>query len=374
ESAVLPDPLLIRAGEIASLLDDRLLAAQALITGIDGSGKLPSHIRRLLEEIPVGGIMLFTYNLDTDNNAIRSFISEAVSLIETGAGIAPFVAVDQEGGTVNRFRNNTAQLPSASSLPDASFYWELAKKEGIIQTYDKIETDSFNAASEIADLGINMNFAPIAEYLIDENRRFLRYRSYGPDPYFAADAAFAFIRGMERANIICVVKHFPGSAGSDPHYSASVLDLTKEELDKLVYPFKSLINRGARAVMAAHTLTPVIDSEIASLSKTVMENWLRRELGFNGIIIADDFIMASAQSKNITGTSQAAVHAINAGIDMLLVWPHELKQVHNTILTALTDETLPRARLEQAVTRVIYEKLRNSILTTEYTEFHGVYF
>jgi beta-N-acetylhexosaminidase len=200
-----------------------------------------------------------------------------------------------------------------------------------------------------------MNFAPVAEHLVDDNRSFLHSRSYGPDPVFTAYASAAFVRGMEQNGVLCVIKHFPGSAGPDPHYSLSVLDVDRAALDILASPFAALINDGARAIMAAHTLVPVLDSEIASLSSVVMQNWLRDELGFDGIIISDDFIMAAAGGLS---PEEAAVRSVAAGADMILVWPAHLRRTHNAFISALENGQLSRERLIDAVERIIYEKLR----------------
>jgi beta-N-acetylhexosaminidase len=303
----------------------------------------------LFREIPPGGIMFFRYNLNTNSNTIRSFLSQASSLINEHAGIRPFMAVDHEGGTVNRFPRGIA------ALPEAAFYWRLSLEEGVEAALAKLEEDTFKAASEIFALGFNMNFAPIAEYLIDENRVFLRSRSYGPDPVFTALAASAFMRNMEKAGVLCVVKHFPGSAGRDPHYFKSELNIDKAALDMLVSPFTALINEGARSIMAAHTSVPVIDSEIASLSKIFMEDYLRGELGFKGLIISDDFAMEAAGNLK---HEEAAVRSIAAGSDMILVWQLHLRQTHQAIIMALQDGSLSRERLIEAAERVVYEKLR----------------
>ncbi|MCL2809438.1 MAG: glycoside hydrolase family 3 protein [Treponema sp.] len=353
EEDIYIDPLRERATEIVSLMDDRILAAQVLISGIDGNRNLSPNMIELFTEIPAGGIMLFRYNLNTDSITIRNFLNEASAFLYEHSGITPFMAVDHEGGSVNRFSRDITTLPAAVS------YWDIFLEEGRETALEKIKNDSFKSARDINALGVNMNFAPIAEYLIDENRVFMASRSYGSDPVFTAQAATAFLQGMESAGVLCVVKHFPGSAGVDPHYALSVLNWDKNALDKLIFPFAQLINNGARAIMAAHTLTPAIDSEIASLSSVVMQNWLRGELGFDGIIISDDFIMAAAGNQK---PQDAAVRSIAAGSDMILVWPAHLRLTHQAILNALEDGTLPRERLTDAVQRIVYEKLKMGLI------------
>ena len=350
------DPIRLRAQEIASSMNNRLLAAQILISGIDGAESLPDNMKELFTAIPAGGIMLFKYNLNTDNDAIQARNAKIKSLIRNESNIPPFFAVDHEGGTVNRFRRGVADLPAAAS------YWEIAQEQGRQTALVKIESDSLKAGAEINTLGLNMNFAPVAEYLFDGNREFMASRSYGHDPLFTAQAASAFIHGMEQAGVLCVVKHFPASAGPDPHRSPSVLNINKASLDKLVAPFSAVIKNGARAVMAAHTRAPAIDDKIASLSPVAMGKWLRGDLGFDGIIISDDFIMAAAGN---TSPEEAAVLSVIAGSDMILVWPAHLTKTHNAFIAALEDGRLSRERLQDAAQRVIYEKLKMGLIDGE---------
>ena len=347
------DPMLIRAREITSSMEDSLLASQVLISGVDGSGSVPQYMSEIIKKYPPGGIMFFKYNLNADNEKIRGFLSEYVKLIYSETGVRPFLAVDHEGGTVNRF------LPGVADLPNASYYWDIFQKEGREEALSSIENDSREAAAKINSLGVNMNFAPVAEHINDNNRGFLLYRSYGPDPVFAYQASLAFIQGMSQSGILSVIKHFPGSAGPDPHISASVINMDRDELDSLIFPFLALINNGARAMMIAHTLVPSIDNKIASLSKVFMRDLLRNELGFDGIIISDDFIMQAAGNMS---RYQAAVYSIAAGADMILVWPGDLERTHRAIMSALEEGLLSRETLFEAVQRINYEKLKLGLL------------
>jgi len=350
-----------RAARIASALDDRQLAAQVIITGIDGKGSLTRDMKILLSECPAGGIMLFRYNLDTDNSAIQKLIAESSALIAEGntvelaanasITIPPFVVVDHEGGKVNRF------MPGAADLPAAYSYWETAQSEGRGSAIFHILTDSFNAGKKLRDLGFNFNLAPVAEFLNEDNSKFLEGRSYGPDPVFTVDAVRAFIVGMELAGVVCAVKHFPGSAGADPHYFPGKLNGSKEALAELVFPFAALIqNNQTRAIMVSHSAVPARDTEkIASLSPAIMGGWLRQELGFEGLIISDDFSMGAAAAGRVK-PEDAAVQSLIAGADIVLVWPPDLRRTHQAIQAALADGRLSRQRLEESAGRIIYEK------------------
>jgi beta-N-acetylhexosaminidase len=362
------NPWLGEAARIAAAFDDRQLAAQVIISGIDGKGRLTPDMRILLEECPAGGIMLFRYNLDTDNDAIRNMINECVTLIESDAVVPPFVATDHEGGYVNRFRPGVADLPTAFS------YWERAQDKGDYTALRQrgtsvlsdlgaglqVAADSYFAGKAINGLGVNFNFAPVAEYLNENNADFLDDRSYGPDPVFVTNAAGAFIAGMENAGVLCAVKHFPGSAGADPHLFLSVLHEDRAGLAELTAPFESLIRDGrARAVMVSHSVVPALDGEnTASLSPAVMDGWLRQELGFNGIIICDDFSMGAVSLGGNLRPETAAVRSLAAGTDMVLVWPSDLRRTHREIQAALDDGRLSRKRLREAAGRIILEKIK----------------
>ncbi|MCL1930943.1 MAG: glycoside hydrolase family 3 protein [Treponema sp.] len=356
------DALRDRATRLADGLNDRQLAAQVIISGIDGKGHLTADMRMLLAECPAGGIMLFKYNLDAENAAIRELVAEAAALAGAETAIPPFVAVDHEGGAVNRFRRGVASLPSAGS------YGEMAQNRGWDSVIAHITSDSFIAGREINDLGVTMNLAPVAEFLNVENRDFLDERSYGPDPAFVAAAAAAFIEGMGQAGVLCVVKHFPGSAGADPHLYPSVLKGDKAALAEQTAPVVALIRGNqARAIMVSHSAVPALDSRnIASLSPAVMDVWLRQELGFDGLIICDDFSMASAGSpaSAVGGLKpeMAAVRSLAVGADMVLVWPPDLRRTHRAILAALDDRRLSRERLREAAGRIIYEKMRMGLI------------
>jgi beta-N-acetylhexosaminidase len=350
------------AARVAAALDDRLLAAQVIISGIDGGGPLDGAMKTLFTECPPGGIMLFRYNLNREPREVKAFLAEAAAFVaaaggDAGGGVPPFMAVDHEGGDVHRFGPGITRLPAAGS------YWELAEKQGWEKTLGALEDAAYYSAREIRDLGITVNFAPLAEILTEENRPFLGDRSYGPDPLFVEKAAGAFIRAMDRAGIGVVVKHFPGSTGTDPHRSASALAGGREDLAARVRPFAALIAAGlAPAVMISHNPVPARDPEHnATLSAAVMETWLRGELGFTGLIVADDFSMAAAATSGLS-PEEAAVKSLAAGADMVMAWPGNLRRVHGALRAAVEQGRIPRRRLREAAERVIFEKIRLGIM------------
>ena len=338
------------AASVTASMDNSALAAQVLMTGIDGRGALTPAMRALLTRIPAGGVMLFGFNLNTPKDDVIRLLAETSALITSGAGVPPFMAVDHEGGAVHRFGQGVQRLPSAYS------FWELRQTEGRDAALARAETLYSRSAAEIRELGITMVLAPVVEPLNSENRAFLGTRSYGYDPEFVEAAASIFIRSMRDSGISSVVKHFPGNTGADPHFYDSILYADRAALDEMVLPFAGIIRSlSPSSVMLSHVVVPAVDNRNASLSRIVIEDWLRGELGFEGIAMADDFTMAAVANSGIS-PANAAVLALNAGIDMIMVWPRDLSATHAAILNALNTGSLSRERLQEAVKRIITEK------------------
>lgn len=352
--------VLAAAAAIASSLDDNCLAAQVLLTGIDGKASLSPAMKSLLEKHPAGGVMLFRYNLETTKDEVKNFLSETVNAVTAGAGIPPFMAVDHEGGLVHRFGPGVEKLPSAYS------FWELAQKQGRDPALRLAEAQYLRSANEIRELGITMVLGPVAEILNDDNRLFLETRSYGGDPGFTLAAASAYVKSMDAAGIACVVKHFPGNTASDPHSGVSTLQADKAALDDMVKPFAALINGlSPPALMLSHVMVPAIDSRRnASISGPVINGWIRGELGFSGIILADDFSMGAVAAAGLSPSS-AAVEALNSGVDMIMAWPKNIGEMHSAILRALLDGRLGRKRLLEAASRIIAEKIRYGLVESQ---------
>ncbi|MDR2245469.1 MAG: glycoside hydrolase family 3 protein [Treponema sp.] len=354
------------AALLARSLDDRELAAQVLLTGIDGRGVLEDSMRALLKRVPAGGILLFKYNLSVEKAQVAPFltaVTEAASvrqnLPDRVVTIPPFIAADHEGGKVHRFGEGVKRLSAPAS------YWTMASARGWDTALSSLESAARFSGRELRSLGLTMNLAPVAEALTEKNRAFLEDRSYGPDPVFTEKAAAAFIRGMEAAGISCVVKHFPGNTGADPHKGVVTLSADKEELDRMTAPIAALIRSGAPAVMVSHALVPAWDRDrIASLSPQVVTAWLRGKLGFTGIVLADDFSMGAAAALSPT-LEDAVVNALNAGVDMVMTWPGNLTAIHAAILRSLRGGRLNRKRLEEAAERILYEKMRRGLIKME---------
>jgi beta-N-acetylhexosaminidase len=364
-----------RAARIAASLDDSTLASQVIMSGVDGSSLLGAEMRRIFQDCPPGAVMLFRYNLNTPKDEVRRFIAQCVGaagvpLAAAGpapqgppgpALIPPLIAADHEGGQVHRFG------PGISRLPPAESWGKLAEKEGRAAALAALEAAAYSSGKELRDLGLTLNLAPVAETLTDDNRPFLEDRGFSGENDFTAAAAAAYIRGMERAGIGCVAKHFPGNSGIDPHHAAPVLAGSREELAWTVQPFADLI-RGASSggppvagIMVSHVLVPAWDPDrIGSFSPVLINRWLRGDLGFQGLVLADDFSMTASASR--LNPEEAAVLSLAAGADMVMAWPSGLRKLREVILAALERGSLSRPRLEEAAARIIAEKIRLGLL------------
>ncbi|WP_304224625.1 glycoside hydrolase family 3 N-terminal domain-containing protein [Gracilinema caldarium] len=378
------------ASRIAHSLSSEALAAQVLMTGVAGKEVLSSDMKKLLHEIPVGAIMLFRYNIADSPAAVHSFISEctenaALQLPVDAANkevpavnrLLPFVAIDHEGGDVYRLGQVATRLPPADRYLRNTSQTALPESAWL-----EIRQAAYLSGRELRALGITMNLAPVAEPLAPENAAFLKNRSFASDPKAAASAAAAFIQGMGEAGVTSVVKHFPASAAADPHHGRSVLDVDKKRLDYLVSPFSALLKTGspilgqnslypasllslpigAGAVMVAHTIIPSVQANIpASLSSSVMQDWIKKELGFQGIVIADDFTMKAITSLGFTPET-AMIESLRSGADMIMVWPRDLGRFHRHLVQEAKTDTLFRERLIDAAGRIIYQKLIYSLV------------
>ncbi|GAB6391234.1 MAG: beta-glucosidase [Treponematales bacterium] len=350
------DPFREKAALLAAGLDDRLLAAQALISGVEGRAAPGAGTKALLEKIPPGGIVLFSYNLDSGRDEAAAFIAAVGGIVQAASGIPPFIAVDHEGGEVHRFGSSLTRLPPPLQ------YWETARAKGAQAALAAVEADSAASARELRGVGVTMNLAPVAEVLTSENRLFPESRSYGPDPAFVEAAAAAFIKGMDAAGVVTALKHFPGCGGADPHRGPAVINGGEDALAGLTAPFRGLIQTARiPAVMMSHAIVPAWDGERgASLSAQVIQGKLREDLKFTGIVIADDFSMGAITAKGLS-PAEAAVEALAAGADMVFAAPGTISAIHAAILAALSDGRLIRARLEETAARIIAEKLRRGL-------------
>ena len=207
---------------------------------------------------------------------------------------------------------------------------------------------------ELAFAGFNLNFAPVVDVASEPDNPIVRVRSFGSDPAAVAALGVAFAEGLERAGVAAVAKHFPGHGGTlaDSHLSLPVVAQDREALGRLELPsFRALIDEGVPAVMSAHVVYPALDDVPATLSRPILTGLLRRELGFDGVLVTDALNMRAITDRY--GPGEAALRSVQAGVDLLLLVGDEAVQneVYRTLQRALQDGRLSRARVEEAISR-----------------------
>jgi beta-N-acetylhexosaminidase len=300
-------------------------AGQMLLVGFRGAEPLDAAGRALpiLEQIPrlnLGGVILFDRDaqLGTPGRNVTGpeqlkRLNAALAQAARGAGMPPlFIAVDQEGGRVQRLKpaNGFPDSPAAADLcPDADADGQAALAAGTA------------TGRMLRQAGFNLDFAPVCDVNVNPQNPVIGGigRSFSADPARVAACAGAFARGLRSAGVLSVAKHFPGhgSSTSDSHLGFTDVSATWSESE--LAPFSALIASGqADMVMTAHVFNERLDTRHpASLSRPVTTGLLRRRLGFTGVVVTDDLQMRAITDKY--GLKEALGLAVNAGADLLLI-------------------------------------------------------
>lgn len=246
-----------------------------------------------------GAVILFSRNYSSPEQ-IAKLIKE-IRLARHGDIL---IAVDQEGGRVQRFQSGFTRLPPAAAFAQSP---ELAESAGWLM------------AAELLAVGVDFSFAPVLD--IDCGiSEIIGNRSFSQDPLLATELASHFTKGMRAAGMAATGKHFPGhgAVALDSHLTLPVDNRDLQTLrEKDIQPFKQLIAEGLEAIMPAHVVYPQVDSLPAGFSKQWIQNVLRKELNFNGTVFSDDLSMEGAATMG--DFSQRALVAMEAGCDMVLV-------------------------------------------------------
>ena len=281
-----------------------------LVIGIDGT-ELAARERDWLQHTACAGVILFTRNFRSAGQ-----VAELTQSIREATPRPQLVCVDQEGGRVQRFREGYADLPSLDNFGvlyqrDPSAALKLAEEHAWLM------------ASEIRATGVDLSFAPVAD--LGRGNRAIGNRAFHAEPDIVAEFTRAYVQGMHGAGMAATLKHFPGhgSVLEDTHFDDAVDPRPLDELRRTdLLPFIAGISAGADAVMMAHVRYPAVAAEPAGYSPRWMQEILRKEMDFRGVIFSDDIGMAAAESA---GGVAARIDAhLDAGCDVVLVCPPAL--------------------------------------------------
>ena len=356
QTEVQTDPVEEQAAQLVSqmTLEDKIaqmfvITPNALTGYASGVTAAGDTTKEAYQSRPVGGIVYMADNL-TDPEQTTTMLSNMQEIARERTGLPVFLCVDEEGGSVARIAGN-----DAFGVTDVGNMSDIGASGDVQNAYNAGST----IGSYLAALGFNVDFAPVADVLTNPDNQVLGQRSFGSDAQTVAGMVTSELQGLSAAGVYGTVKHFLGHGGTsgDSHDGAVSTDKTLEELmaEELV-PFQSAIDGGVNFVMVGHISAPNVtgDNAPATLSKVLITDVLRGQMGYNGIVITDAMNMEA-----ITGfynSDKAAVLAVTAGADMILM-PADYNTAYTGILNAVNDGTITEERINESVTRIVKAKL-----------------
>ena len=324
--------------------------------GLHGSSttvtKSDATTQAALQEKPVGGIIYFAQNLQSRQQT-TDMITNAQYYATDSHGIGLWIAVDEEGGKVARVADT---LGTTAYSPMATY-----GKQGDTAQVREIGAD---IASDIAEYGFNLDFAPVADVNLNSGNE-LGDRIFSDDPAVVSEMTAAMVEGMQQSGkVSATLKHFPGlgAEGGNTHYDKTArIDRTKEQLEAEEFTaFKGGIEAGADFVMVGHQIMSCAGDDLPSdLSAVAVNEWLRGDLGFQGIVVTD------SQSMNtISGTysaGEAAKKSIMAGVDIVLI-PKDLDDAYQAVYDAVKSGEIPESRIDESLRRILSAKAKHGLI------------
>jgi len=295
------------------------------------------RLRREVRDLKVGSLVVFESEVAS--------LPRTIERLQALAELPLLVSADMERGLSFRVRRGVVPLPYAMAI-GATRSEEAARFSGEV------------AAREARALGLHWALAPVADVNNNPANPVINIRSYGEDPELVGRLAAAFIRGARQGGLLTTVKHFPGHGDTavDSHLQLPTLTADRERLDSVeLLPFRQAVEAGVDAVMLGHIAVPALDpsGQPATLSAPVATALLRRELGFRGLVVTDAMEMAGVRKGTWTG--EAAVQAVRAGADVILL-PPEADVAIQSLARAVREGILTEARIDESVGRILAAK------------------
>lgn len=319
-------------------LDEKI--GQMLIVS-DYSTSMNDELLNDLNKIKPGGFILFSENFESYEQTVK-----LIADIKNTSSIPMFISIDQEGGKVQRLKKlsdaEVTSIPPMYQLGltnDASLAYKVGKVVG----------------EELRVFDINLDFAPVLDIYSNPKNTVIGTRSFGKTSELVSKMAIPFAKGLEEAGIIPVYKHFPGHGDTleDSHNTLPIINKTKEELMNMeLKPFIEAIANDAKIIMVGHLAVPKItnDNAPASLSKIVITNLLKEELGFDGLVITDALNMGALTKKYTK--EDIYINAIKAGVDILLMPDFDIETV-NIIKNAVTNQKIAEEKINESVKKIL---------------------
>lgn len=305
--------------------------------------------RKAVGQIPVGGFIYLDDNLKS-RDQVKTMLEKVQTYSMERTGLPMLLCVDEEGGAIARIANSgrfdVPQMEDMSVIGARGDTDEAGKAGRTIGTY-------------LSDLGFNVDFAPVADVLTNQENQVVRRRAFGSEPGLVAAMAAAVAGGLQEQGVCAVYKHFPGhgSTAADTHEGYAYVDKDIEELKSQdLVPFQEAADSGAGMIMVGHISLPKVtgDDTPASMSREIITGLLRTQMEYDGIVVTDALNMG-AVTKQYT-SSQAAVQTILAGSDLVLM-PDNFEEAYQGVLDAVEKGTISKERLDESVRRILRMKI-----------------
>ncbi len=342
---------------------------QLLIVSCPSNDTL-TECKHLIHDLHVGGFIYYSWiNPLQAKDELKKLTQELQKqALSTRHQIPLFISIDQEGGVVSRLSGDFTLFPGNFALGKTNDI-RLCHKTALAM------------AHEMRYAGINLNFSPVVDINCDKTTPYTGFRSFGSDTKKVVQFASTMLKGFRKKGLLGTLKHFPGigSVKTDSHIETPVISKSLEDLKKQDFiPFKQLKNE-ADFIMTSHVLCPSLDEENpVTISKKALD-YLKKEIGYKGLIISDSLTMDGLLKQGLT-IELAAVKAFNAGCDLLLIGGkmlnngqnthlslQEVKKIHQALVNAVLDNTISEERLNEALGKISACKAKLTI--SEVTDF-----
>ena len=303
-----------------------------------------------LQKYPVGGIILFAQNV-IDPDQLGTMNGNLQNYSEEITGLPMFISVDEEGGKVARIsKNSNFSVETFSDMRSIGDSGDTAKAYEVGNTI----------GAYLNQYGFNLDFAPDADVLTNPDNQVIGTRSFGTDPYVVSEMTQSVVKGLEDNQVYACLKHFPGhgATSGDTHAGYAYTDKTLDELMQSEFvPFSNGIQNGVHFIMVSHIAAPQVtgDNLPASLSPYMIQNVLREQMGYDGIVITDAMNMGAISDSY--GSADAAVRAVNAGADIVLM-PKDFVSAYQGVLNAVENGTISTDRIDESVRRILRLKMQ----------------
>ena len=334
--------------------------AQLFIENLEGNTKFRTYENMKAitdkdddEERPLvaGGYLFFSYNIADSVQAQKDFNNSINDFCRQNKIIPPYLAVDQEGGWVSRLKKLNTKLPSNQ---------DVAKNNSIAQSYEIYREQ----AQQMQSMGFHMNLAPVIEVCTPDNEDFLDGRSFGSFEQ-VLNYGRACVNAYENNQIATVVKHFPGNTNTDPHTGLPEIKLSEADLKESVRSFEEILKYNPSAILMSHARTSAIDPGVpACLSKVWVTDILRNTYKYQGIIFSDDIFMG-ALADNGYHPEKAALMAIDAGVDCIMISEKRFGKAARVIYKKAQEDSDFAKKIDQALLRILEYKEKAGLFVLE---------